>query len=57
MLRKVGTITKGEAKSVADALAEYWNRWGGFKTWTGDYHTKLEVMIPLARHESKFQQN
>jgi hypothetical protein len=28
---------------------------GGFKIWTGDYHTKFEVVLPLARHENKFQ--
>jgi hypothetical protein len=55
MLRKVGTITQGEAKSVASALSDFWNRPGGLKGYTGEYHTRFEVMIPLARHLGKFQ--
>ncbi len=58
MLRSIGTITNDEAKSVAHALAAFWNT--GLKSWSGDYHTKFEVMIPLARHlgkGNKFQPN
>lgn len=51
MLRSIGTVTNTEAKSVAHALANFWG--GGFKSLSGDYHTKFEVMIPLARHLGK----
>lgn len=47
-------MTLSEAKSVAHALAnEYWGQ--GLKKKSKQYHTKFEVMIPLARHLKKFK--
>ncbi|HXZ00289.1 MAG TPA: DUF4157 domain-containing protein [Stellaceae bacterium] len=55
LLRRVGGITQREAKSVAHALAsQYWGK--GLKWVSRQYHTKFEVMIPLARHLKKFQE-
>jgi hypothetical protein len=53
-LRRVGTITQTEAKSVTRALTtEFWGK--GAKNWSGEYHTQFEATIPLARHLSKFK--
>ncbi|MBQ4860454.1 hypothetical protein J8L98_01950 [Pseudoalteromonas sp. MMG013] len=51
-LRWVGGISQGDALSVVDALCRFWGR--TTKKVTGDYHTKYEAMIPLARHWNKF---
>lgn len=53
LLRRIGGITQSEAKSVTHALVtQFWGQ--GAKHWSGEYHTKFEAIIPLARHLSKF---
>jgi hypothetical protein len=56
LLRRVGGITRSEAKSVAHALAtQFWGQ--GAKHLSGEYHTKFETTIPLARHLRKFAES
>ena len=53
LLRRIGGITQSEAKSVAHALVtQFWGQ--GAKHLSGEYHTKFEAIIPLARHLRKF---
>ncbi len=54
-LRRVGTVTQEEAKSVTRALAsKYWGE--GLKNLSGEFHCQFEATIPLARHLSKFSE-
>ena len=55
MLRTVSTftpITQDESFAVVSALSDYWQKF--LKKIRGQYHTKFEAMIPLARHQGKF---